>query len=98
MAGSPWEGPGARWAGPGAQRDWSWAGGAGSPWAAPGAGERDRELVRGGPWPPPALRGPTLKRSVFSRSSMAFRDTFPVNLSMEKTPRGSSSTPGPWML
>lgn len=42
--------------------------------------------------------GPTLKRSVFSRSSTAFRDTFPVNLSMEKIPRGSSSTPGPWML
>lgn len=42
--------------------------------------------------------GPTLKRSVFSRSSIAFRDTFPVNLSMEKTPRGSSSTPGPWIL
>lgn len=43
-------------------------------------------------------RGPTLKRSVFSRSSVAFRNTLPVNLSMENTPRGSSSTPGPWML
>lgn len=42
--------------------------------------------------------GGTRKRSVFSRSSTAFRNTFPVNLSMENTSRGSSSTPGPWML
>lgn len=40
----------------------------------------------------------TRKRSFSSRSSMALRKTFPLNLSMEKMPRGSSSTPGPLML